>query len=135
MKKIMLLTLSVAVLASTSVFSNAFAQQVTAQTAAAPLTRAQVYAELVRLEQAGYSPASGDDSTYPADIQAAEAKVAAQSNEQMANAPVSPPVDTTAVGATMSGSSASGTREPMTPKMENDACVGPVSFCTLYLGG
>jgi hypothetical protein len=35
-----------------------------------PLTRAQVRAELVQLENAGYN--------YPADVQAAEAKVAAQ---------------------------------------------------------
>ncbi|MFL9964916.1 DUF4148 domain-containing protein [Paraburkholderia sediminicola] len=44
----------------------------------APVTRAQVRAELVQLEQAGYNPAHGEDPYYPADIQAAEAKVAAQ---------------------------------------------------------
>ena len=44
----------------------------------APVTRAQVRAELVQLEKAGYNPAAADDTTYPADIQAAEAKVAAQ---------------------------------------------------------
>jgi cytochrome c556 len=43
-----------------------------------PLTRAQVRAELVQLEKAGYNPARGEDPYYPADIQAAEAKVAAQ---------------------------------------------------------
>jgi len=42
-----------------------------------PLTRAQVKAELVELERAGYNP-SMDRTTYPAQIQAAEAKVAAQ---------------------------------------------------------
>lgn len=42
------------------------------------LTRAQVRAELVELEKAGYSPARNADATYPADIQAASAKVAAQ---------------------------------------------------------
>ncbi|HTI17423.1 MAG TPA: DUF4148 domain-containing protein [Trinickia sp.] len=42
-----------------------------------PLTRAQVEADLARLEQAGYRPA-GQDPHYPADIQAAEARVAAQ---------------------------------------------------------
>ncbi len=41
------------------------------------LTRAQVRADLVRLEQAGYSPGHGDDFNYPADIQAAEGRVAA----------------------------------------------------------
>jgi hypothetical protein len=43
----------------------------------APVTRAQVRAELVQLEKAGYHP--GDDQThYPVAVQAAEARVAAQ---------------------------------------------------------
>ena len=46
----------------------------------APVTRAQVRAELVQLEKAGFNPASGEDPNYPADIQAAEAKVAAQND-------------------------------------------------------
>lgn len=41
-----------------------------------PVTRAQVRAELVQLERAGYNPV-GDQTTYPADIQAAEARVGA----------------------------------------------------------
>ncbi|WP_321920088.1 DUF4148 domain-containing protein [Paraburkholderia tropica] len=45
-----------------------------------PLTRAQVRAELVQLEKAGYSPSRGNDPHYPDDILAAEAKVAAQNN-------------------------------------------------------
>jgi hypothetical protein len=49
-----------------------------AQQSDQPVTRAQVRAELVELEKAGYNPARGEDPTYPADIQAAEAKVAAQ---------------------------------------------------------
>ncbi|WP_431824815.1 DUF4148 domain-containing protein [Burkholderia sp. F1] len=44
----------------------------------APLTHAQVLEELYELEAAGYDPSAGDQGTYPADIQAAEAKVAAQ---------------------------------------------------------
>lgn len=44
----------------------------------APLTRAQVRAELVQLEKAGYNQASRNDATYPAEIQAAEARVAAE---------------------------------------------------------
>ena len=44
----------------------------------APVTRAQVRAELVQLEKAGYHVGDGDQTTYPAQIQAAEAKVAAQ---------------------------------------------------------
>ncbi|WP_454830165.1 DUF4148 domain-containing protein [Paraburkholderia xenovorans] len=50
----------------------AFAQQ-----AHAPVTRAQVRADLVQMENAGYNPARRDDATYPSDIQAAEARVAA----------------------------------------------------------
>ncbi|MGF6964490.1 Tfp pilus assembly protein PilV [Paraburkholderia sp. WC7.3g] len=42
-----------------------------------PVTRAQVRAELVQLEQAGYQPGHADPH-YPADIQAAQARVDAQ---------------------------------------------------------
>ncbi|EKS9915427.1 DUF4148 domain-containing protein [Burkholderia multivorans] len=54
------------------VVQSAFAQPT------APLTRAQVRDELMRLEAAGYDPSRGDDGAYPADIQAAEAKLAVQ---------------------------------------------------------
>jgi Domain of unknown function (DUF4148) len=40
------------------------------------LTRAEVRAELIQVERAGYNP-SADDVYYPANIQAAEARVAA----------------------------------------------------------
>ena len=43
-----------------------------------PIIRAQVRAELVRLEKAGYHVGDGDNATYPVQIQAAEAKMAAQ---------------------------------------------------------
>ncbi|MEA3118540.1 MAG: hypothetical protein QOI13_1810 [Paraburkholderia sp.] len=42
-----------------------------------PLTRAQVHADLVKVEQAGYQPA-GSTLNYPANIQAAEQRVALQ---------------------------------------------------------
>ena len=42
-----------------------------------PVTRAQVRAELVQLEKAGYQPGHADPH-YPADIQAAQARVDAQ---------------------------------------------------------
>ena len=61
-----------------------------------PVTRAQVRAELFQLEQAGYDPSRGEDADYPADIQAAEARVAAQNAE------------TSGVGGAPSGTSASG---------------------------
>jgi hypothetical protein len=43
----------------------------------APVTRAQVRTDLVQLEKAGYRPGD-DDIHYPAAVQAAEARVAAQ---------------------------------------------------------
>ena len=43
----------------------------------APVTRAGVRAQLVELEKAGYNPAS-DQTQYPANIQAAQARVNAQ---------------------------------------------------------
>lgn len=49
-----------------------------AQSVQAPITRAEVRADLIRLEQAGYQPGRGDDANYPRNIQAAEAKVQAQ---------------------------------------------------------
>ena len=61
-----------------------------------PVTRAQVRAELVQLEKAGYNPARGEDPYYPADIQAAEAKVAAQNGA------------TSGYGGVVSGSSDAG---------------------------
>jgi hypothetical protein len=64
-----------------------------------PLTRAQVRAELVQIEQAGYRPTAGTDPDYPADIQAAEARVAAE-NAAASNS---------GYGASTSGTSQSGT--------------------------
>jgi len=45
-----------------------------AQDATGPLTRAEVRADLTRVEQAGYRPAA-KDVHYPADVQAAEARL------------------------------------------------------------
>jgi Domain of unknown function (DUF4148) len=48
-----------------------------------PVTRAQVRAELVQLEKAGYNPGS-DNFDYPANIQAAQARVDAQNGTAQA---------------------------------------------------
>jgi hypothetical protein len=48
-----------------------------------PVTRAEVKAQLAQLERAGYNPAS-DQTTYPASIQAAEARVDAQQTQTVA---------------------------------------------------
>jgi hypothetical protein len=46
-----------------------------AQQSNAGLTRAQVRAELVQLEKTGYNPTRHNDPHYPADIQAATARL------------------------------------------------------------
>ena len=63
-----------------------------------PVTRAEVRAQLVQLEQTGWRPGEGEHTTYPAQIQAAEAKVAARNGA-------------TGVGGIASGSSESGANE------------------------
>ena len=50
------------------------------------LTRAQVRAQLVQIEKAGYNPARSNDPSYPAALQAAEARVAAQNGAASSNA-------------------------------------------------
>ncbi|WP_175822642.1 DUF4148 domain-containing protein [Burkholderia sp. BCC0419] len=57
-----------------------------AQTTDHTVSRADVRADLVRVEQAGYRPV-GTDPYYPEDIQAAEAKVAAQQAQSAAARP------------------------------------------------
>ncbi|SAK46556.1 membrane protein [Caballeronia calidae] len=64
-----------------------------------PLTREQVRAEIVQLEKAGYNPGMVSDSKYPADIQAAEARIAAQNGTAQS-----------AYGGAAAGSSQSGAR-------------------------
>ena len=75
-------------LACLTLAACAFAGPITgfAQTASTPLTRAQVRAELLRLEAAGYNPSAGDEGDYPADIEAAQAKIAAEDAQRMATA-------------------------------------------------
>ncbi|MCC8396693.1 DUF4148 domain-containing protein [Paraburkholderia sp. MMS20-SJTR3] len=69
-----------------------------------PVTRAQVIDEVKQLEQAGYNPATARDPQYPADIQAAEARVSAmKANGQGGNS---------GYGSSMGGSSQSG-QHPM----------------------
>ncbi|HEX7910590.1 MAG TPA: hypothetical protein VF534_21205 [Paraburkholderia sp.] len=56
-------------------------------------------ASFAQIEQAGYNPAASSDSTYPADIQAAEARVAAQNS-------------TTGYGPATAGTSETGSNVP-----------------------
>ncbi|WP_250526977.1 DUF4148 domain-containing protein [Caballeronia sp. GAWG2-1] len=97
-----------------------------AQGSSEPLTRAQVKAELVQIEQAGYSVGSGDSTNYPADIQAAEAKVAAQQNTNETNE---------AYGGMHESGAASGTvHRGAASSSSSNACVGPADFCVPFFG-
>ncbi|GGD61642.1 DUF4148 domain-containing protein [Caballeronia grimmiae] len=82
-----------------------------------PLTRAEVRADLVRVEQAGYNPAVASDPHYPDDIQAAEAKIAAEQT----NGGFGGVQQRTSSGA------------PARTSMQS-TCVGPADFCTPYFG-
>jgi hypothetical protein len=85
MKKIMsILAVSGLALVSASSFAqsaqevqtlNSYGNYSYAQTNQSPITRAQVKAELVDLEKAGYNPNMANDPNYPADLQKAEKKV------------------------------------------------------------
>ncbi|BAN27845.1 DUF4148 domain-containing protein [Caballeronia insecticola] len=86
-----------------------------------PVTRAEVRADLVAVEKAGYNPAIASDAYYPSDIQAAEAKVAAQQGASAAQA----------YGGAQTGTSASGVGKHVAAK---NNCVGPVDFCQPYFG-
>lgn len=81
-----------------------------AQPAQRGLTRAQVRAELVQVQQAGYRQSS-DNNQYPVHLQAALARIAASQDVAHVNAP-SHDADANAVqtsfGGVTSGSSASG---------------------------
>ncbi|MEK6349399.1 MAG: DUF4148 domain-containing protein [Burkholderia sp.] len=71
-----------------------------AQQSNGPLTRAEVKAQLVQLEKAGYQPGT-DRTDYPAGIQAAEARINPQQN--YANA------DTSGYGSQPAAAAESGT--------------------------
>lgn len=112
-----------------------------AQTSNEPVTRAQVRSELIQLEQAGYDPALSDNAHYPAGIQAAEAKVSAQNDAQLAaGAMGGVPAGSTASGAP---AGAYGGAPYASPYVASPAratygapypCVAPHSFCNPYSG-
>jgi hypothetical protein len=71
----------------------------------APKSRAEVKAELIQLEKAGYNPATANDATYPSDIQAAEARVSQQEGLAQAQTPAA---ETSGYGPSTSGTAQSG---------------------------
>ena len=78
-----------------------------------PVTRAQVRAELVQLEKAGYNPI-GDHVDYPANLQAAQARVDAQNGTAQAV--------NSGYGAPIAGTSQAG--RPLTGNDRNSVYFG-----------
>jgi hypothetical protein len=107
MKILALLTVSAAVLVS----SSAFAQG---------LTRAEVRQQLVEAQQNGSEYVT--DASYP-DVSPAFQNQLAHRQQ-----------DASAYGGAVAGSSVSAPRVPMTGTQSHEACVGPVSFCNIYAG-
>ena len=112
MKKLSLIAMSFVAIASSGVFTNAFAQE---------KTRAEVRQELIQAENNGLRFVT--DASYP-DVSPVFAHEVAQMKAQ----------DTSGVGTAVSGASSSGTRAPMSGANQSASCVGPVSFCSLYFG-
>lgn len=81
----------------------------------APVTRAQVRAELSALERAGYNPAT-NDNYYPEGLQAAQQRVDATNG-----------VAAQSYGPSTSGTSASGMRATMAP-------ASPIQQHSIYFG-
>jgi hypothetical protein len=81
----------------------------------APVTRAEVRAQLSALEKAGYNPAT-NDNYYPQGLQAAQQRI------DSANG-----VETQSYGPSTSGTSASGMRATMAP-------ASPIEQHSIYFG-
>ncbi|HWT37677.1 MAG TPA: DUF4148 domain-containing protein [Paraburkholderia sp.] len=112
MKKLALLTVSIAALVSAGFASSAFAQE---------KTRAEVRQELIQAEQNGSQFVT--DTSYPDVAPIYQQQVARQKTVQESE------------GAGMSGTHAAGSRMPLTgASAGTSSCVGPVSYCTLYFG-
>jgi hypothetical protein len=97
------------------VIAGAVASPVFADTDAPALTRAQVRAELAQLRAAGYDQSRGEDANYPTEIQAAQARVAAQHGDNNSYG-----------GISATGSSSAGTRK-IARHLDNDG-MQPIYF-------
>jgi len=82
------------------IVASTIAASAYAGTGTSSLNRAQVHAELVQLRAAGYVTSGGNDTNYPTEILAAEARVSSQNKDSNACGGV----------ATMGGSSMAGGR-------------------------
>jgi ABC-type sugar transport system substrate-binding protein len=81
----------------------------------APVTRAEVRAQLSALEKAGYNPAT-NDNYYPQGLQAAQQRIDSPNG-----------VETQSYGPSTSGTSASGMRATMAP-------ASPIQQHSIYFG-
>lgn len=81
---------AVVIVASLAASATVFAQS------NSPINRAQVRAELIQLQQAGYRVGDGDEAHYPDAVQAAQARIAARNS------------NTSGYGGSAAGSSQSG---------------------------
>jgi hypothetical protein len=97
---------AVLIAASATIATSAFAEGYNVTPVASPaqsnrpLTRAEVRAQLVQIEKAGYQPYHGNDTNYPNDVQEAEARI----NAQQATAQA----DTSGFGSAPQGKSEAG---------------------------
>lgn len=87
-----------------------------AQSNQQPLTRAQVKAELVQLEQNGYRPELNDPQ-YPHDLQVAQQRVSAE-QQTLTRA------DTSGYGPQATGASQAGSRALVAPAADNSIYFG-----------
>ena len=85
-------------------------------------TRAQVRQELIEAERNGLNFVS--DTSYP-DVAPIFEQQAAQLKQQNSDS---------GMGVATTGTSDAGHIKRKTPPSDPSACVGPVSFCTLYSG-
>ncbi|CAB3752256.1 DUF4148 domain-containing protein [Paraburkholderia solisilvae] len=115
MKLLATLTMSAAVLASTTVFTHAFAQE---------QTRAEVRQELIQAENNGSRFIA--DASYEDTDPSNQDQVTREKAQQPGSGE----------GAGMAGMNQSGRRTAMpdAASSRQQACVGPVSYCNLYFG-
>ena len=111
MKTLALLTLSAAVLVSSSAFAEG-------------LTRSEVRQQLVEAQQNGSEYVT--NASYPDVSPVFQNQAEKQAETQKKNA--------NAYGGVAAGSNASAPRAKLRGTQSPETCVGPVSFCNIYAG-
>ena len=97
------------------------------------VSNAQVRADLVQLEQAGYTPFTAADPRYSEEIQIADAQAGASDDTTTPSTPTGAAKADDAVGGMLqNGKSDSG--KPISGSKPSKPCVGPVSYCNIFFG-